>query len=252
MLLDEPRYVEAAVTAAELLVSLHLVDGRLLRVSRDGRAARTPAYWRTTGCVADGLPRAGAGDGRRRPGWSGRVRCSTARIAHFGSDDGGFFDTADDAEALVARPRDPSDNASPSGLLRDGRGAGHLRRADRVGHAPRPAEAALRAVRQLAERAPRFAGWSLAAAEAMVAGPLEIAVVGDDLELAAAARRTTSPGAVVVVNASGVPLMEGRDARRRSERGVRLPRDGLRAAGDDSGPSTREDLVSEHSRGLQT
>ena len=37
-------------------------------------------------------------------------------LRHFRDDaTGGFFDTADDAEALVLRPQDPSDNASPSG-----------------------------------------------------------------------------------------------------------------------------------------
>jgi uncharacterized protein YyaL (SSP411 family) len=129
---------------------------------------------------------------------------------HFGSADGGFHDTADDAEALIARPRDPSDNASPSGhsamcnaLLTYAALTGSGRHRDR-------AEAALRSVRGLAERVPRFAGWSLAAAEAAIAGPLEIAVVGDSPELVAEARRTTSPGAVVVANADGVPLMEGR------------------------------------------
>ena len=35
-LLDEQRYVDAAVDAADLLVRLHLRDGRLLRVSRAG------------------------------------------------------------------------------------------------------------------------------------------------------------------------------------------------------------------------
>ena len=77
------------------------------------------------------------------------------------------------------------------------------------------AEEALATVATLAERAPRFAGWSLAAAEAMLDGPLEVAVVGapgpERDELARLARRT--PGAVVVV-ADGarddIPLLDGR------------------------------------------
>ena len=77
------------------------------------------------------------------------------------------------------------------------------------------AEAALATVSTLAERAPRFAGWSLAAAQTMQDGPLEIAVVGpagpERDALALAARR--HPGAVVVV-ADGprddIPLLSGR------------------------------------------
>jgi uncharacterized protein YyaL (SSP411 family) len=74
----------------------------------------------------------------------------------------------------------------------------------------------------LAERVPRFAGWSLAAAEAALAGPLEVAVVGPQgdagrEELLRVARRTTSPGAVVVAgepdgsgSGAAVPLLAGR------------------------------------------
>ena len=36
-------------------------------------------------------------------------------VQHFADGEGGFFDTADDAPALIQRPRDPSDNAEPSG-----------------------------------------------------------------------------------------------------------------------------------------
>jgi hypothetical protein len=60
----------------------------------------------------------------------------------------------------------------------------------------------------LIERFPRFAGASAAAAEALVAGPLEIAVV-DAPHLAAVARRTPSPGAVVVVGGDS-PLLADR------------------------------------------
>lgn len=137
----------------------------------------------------------------------------------FAAEDGGFHDTAADAESLVARPRDPSDNASPSGqsalvhpLVRYAAltGAGRHREA---------AEAALAHVRPLAERVPRFAGWSLAAAEAVLDGPLEVAVVGDPddpayRELLRTAWTSTRPGLVVVGGpADGtdqVPLLEGR------------------------------------------
>jgi uncharacterized protein YyaL (SSP411 family) len=72
---------------------------------------------------------------------------------------------------------------------------------------------------EIARKAPRFAGWSLAAAEAALSGPVEIAVVGADddpgrAELARVAREASLPGSVVVVAApgvTGIPLLEGRD-----------------------------------------
>jgi uncharacterized protein len=65
------------------------------------------------------------------------------------------------------------------------------------------AEAALRHVRTLAERVPRFAGWSLAAAEAALAGPVEVAVISDPDdaagdELVRTARQSSSPGLVLM------------------------------------------------------
>ena len=226
-LLDEPRYVAAAVETAELLLDVHLHDGRLRRVSRDGVAGRHAGVLEDYACVAHGFLAlvSATGDGR----WLRHAGVLLdAALDRFPAGDGGFHDTAEDAETLVARPRDPSDNASPSGqsaLVHALLGYAALTGSGRHREA---AEGALRTVRALAERVPRFAGWSLAAAEAALAGPLEVAVVGradDPLrdELEAAARRAVSPGAVVVVGppaaaagegpggAAAVPLLEHRD-----------------------------------------
>jgi hypothetical protein len=217
-LLGERRYVDAAIRAARLIVDLHLDGSHLLRVSRDGVAGRHAGVLEDYGCVswAFMVLTSVTGDST----WLDTAgRLLDRALTSFPAGDGGFYDTGEDAETLVARPRDPSDNASPSGhsaLTHALLGYAALTGSGRHREA---AEAALRHVRPLAERVPRFAGWSLAAAEAAVAGPLEVAVVGGagdperDL-LERTARQSGSPGAVVVVGEpdrdSGIPLLAGR------------------------------------------
>jgi uncharacterized protein YyaL (SSP411 family) len=72
-------------------------------------------------------------------------------------------------------------------------------------------------VAPLAASHPRFAGYSSAVAEAVLAGPYEIAIVTDDADdpMVAAAHRHAPPGSVIVVgacDAAGVPLLAGRPA----------------------------------------
>ena len=200
-LLGREDLVDAALRAGTLLAELHLRDdGSLLRVSRDGHAGRHRGVLEDHGCVAHGfLALAGAtGDAR----WLDRARSVLDHaLDRFRADDGGFFDTASDAEALVARPRDPSDGASPSGTSATVHALVAAASMTGEGRYRQAAEEALSTVASLAVQAPRFAGWSLAAAEALAAGPLEVAVVGppgtarDELERTA--RR--APGVTVVV-----------------------------------------------------
>ncbi|NUT91856.1 MAG: thioredoxin domain-containing protein, partial [Saccharothrix sp.] len=112
---DEPRWVEAAVRAASLLLDLHVVDGRLLRTSRVGVAGTAAGVLEDYGCFADGLLALHQATGGQR--WL-TAACSlldTALARFAGPEPGVYYDTADDAEALVQRPSDPSDNASPAG-----------------------------------------------------------------------------------------------------------------------------------------
>jgi uncharacterized protein YyaL (SSP411 family) len=120
-----------------------------------------------------------------------------------------------DGERLVARPRDPGDNASPSGTSAMVHALLSAHALSGEGRWRDVAEEALAGVAVLARRAPRFAGWSLAAAQSLVDAAPEIAVVGpagperDRMERQARAW----PGAVVAVAdgpRAGVPLLDGR------------------------------------------
>ena len=114
MLLAEPRYLDAAQAAALLLVNVHIVDGRLRRTSRDGRVGPAAGVADDYGNLAEGLLI--LHQATADPAWL-RVAGDLldVAVARFSDGDGGFFDTADDAEQLVRRPQDPTDNASPSG-----------------------------------------------------------------------------------------------------------------------------------------
>jgi uncharacterized protein YyaL (SSP411 family) len=182
-------------------------DQRLRRVSRDAVVGAHAGVLEDYADFAEGLLALHqvTGDEGRLDGAKHLLRVV---LEHFGDGAGGFFDTADDAEQLVRRPRDPTDNATPSGVSAAA-GALLTYAALTGSEAHRSAaEAALSTVAPLFPRHARFAGWACAVAEALLAGPAEVAVV-ERPDLLAVARRTTAPGAVVV--GSG-PLVQGRPA----------------------------------------
>ncbi|HET6817622.1 MAG TPA: thioredoxin domain-containing protein, partial [Mycobacteriales bacterium] len=209
VLFDREDLVAAATRCAQLLVDVHLVDGRLRRVSREGKVGAPVGVLEDYGDVAEGLLVLHQVTGDARWLDTASVLLDAAR-KHFADGRGGFFDTADDAERLVRRPQDPTDNATPSGLAAVAGALVTYAALTSDVDARDAAERALGNVAPLVVRFPRYAGWAAAAAEALAAGPLEVAVV-ESPELARLARLTTSPGAVVVTGGSS-PLLDDRPA----------------------------------------
>jgi len=217
-LLAEPAWVSAAERCADLLRDVHWTGERLLRTSRDGKPGSNAGVLEDYADVAEGLLAlfSVTGDPCRLGGAESLL---DVVLEHFADGRGGFHDTADDAEALVRRPQDPTDNATPSGASA---AAGALLTYAAYTGSARHREAALASLRMVVPimgRYARFAGWAAAVGEAALAGPVEVAVVGrtgDPMTeaLVAVARRAPSPGAVVAVGAPdagrGVPLLEGR------------------------------------------
>jgi len=215
VLLEDPAYLDAAQRCAQFLLDCHLVDGRLRRASRQGVVGSAMGVADDYGNLAEGLLALHQASGD--PGWlkAAGDLLDTA-LAHFADGSGGFFDTADDAEQLFTRPRSTADGAEPSG---NASVAGALLTYSALTGSPRhraAADAAVAAAASLAIRDPRFAGWTLAVAEAIAAGPLQVAVAGDGpraRELFRLAVGSPSPGLVTAhgpPDMPGVPLLAGR------------------------------------------
>ena len=216
--LGEPPFIEMATEAADFLLrELRTPDGRLLRSWKDGRAQHA-AVLEDHAHLADGLLALYEATFEERFFVAARELADLV-LAHFRAEDGGFCDTADDAETLVARPRSLQDNALPSGgamatlvLLRLAAltGEGRYRSA---------AEAALAPMAAIASEHPTgFAQWLLAFQ--LAGAPIdEVAIVGD-LDAADTARcwpwsaAAYRPGLVLAAaadpEAQPCPLLHGR------------------------------------------
>ena len=233
MLLDEPDFTAAAVDAAAAAGRrAHWPDGFCSGRRATAWRRRNAGVLEDHGAVAEAFLAVLGVTGDAV--WLDRARrCSTGCVDHFADPAGGFFDTADDAEALVVRPKDASDNAYPSGT-----------------------SAAVHAL--LAFAAITGEHRYRAAAESGIASAASIATAGAAVRRLDARRgrgrpRRTArdrgrrvgagrawrsctaprcgsrrPGAVVDRRRAGlaIPLFEQRDLRRRPARRLRLP--GLR------------------------
>nr|WP_202498069.1 thioredoxin domain-containing protein [Streptomyces sp. SID5469] len=216
---DRPDLVEAAIGAADLLVRLHLDEhARLARTSKDGRAGAHAGVLEDYGDVAEGFLALASVTGEGV--WLEFAGFLLDHVlAQFTDpESGALYDTAADAEKLIRRPQDPTDNATPSGW--SAAAGALLSYAAHTGAEPHrtAAERALGVVKALGPRAPRFVGWGLAVAEALLDGPREVSVVGpaDDPATGTLHRTAllgTAPGAVVAVGTPGsdeFPLLADR------------------------------------------
>lgn len=196
-------WVEAAEECARMVLSTHLLDGRLRRASLGGVVGEPAGILEDYGALATGLLTLYQVTGAVE--WlDAATELLDVAVAHFADPDqpGSWFDTADDAETLVTRPRDPLDGATPSGASSVTEALMTAAALTDVEHSSRFAAAAADSLARAAvvlQRAPRSAGHWLAVAEAWVRGPIQIAVSEEaPSELSRQARHLAPGGSVVV------------------------------------------------------
>src|SRR5258708_27457403 len=112
--LDRQQYLPAARRNADLLLDRLVVDGRVLRTYREGRA-HLNGYLEDYACLAHGLLQLYQADHDGR-WYEAATRIGEGMLERFRDPTGGIlYSTTDDHEQLLFRPKDFDDNAVPAG-----------------------------------------------------------------------------------------------------------------------------------------
>ena len=213
-MLEQPRFLDAARDAADFVLrDLRDGDGRLLRTYKDGQA-KLNAYLEDHAFLLDALLT--LYQATFEPRWFTEARAlADTMIERFADDErGGFFETSDDHEQLVARRKDLEDHPIPSG--NSAAALGLLRLAALTGEYAYEERAAgvLALLHPIAAKHPHAFSNLLLAADFHLAPVREVALAGDDTARAGARGPRPSYGPHLVLaggEPDGVPLLEGRE-----------------------------------------
>ena len=231
---DRADYLKTAIAnAGFLLNSMRTPNGRLYRSWRRTKTSEVGGTWEVSGqarlnayledyaSVAEGLLALYETTFDARYFAAARELTDDV-IGHFSDPQGGFFDTSDDHETLVTRPKDIQDNATPSGNAMAATALLKLAALTSDSRYSDIAESMLRSVQPILGQYPTgFAQW-LCALSFALGQPKEIALVGDPagadtralLEVVFGAYR---PFKVVALKRPGadspVPLLAGREMK---------------------------------------
>ncbi len=214
--LNRADYTVAATRNAEFLWrEMRNAEGRLYHSWRRGQA-RLNAYLEDYTGVVEGLLALYETTFEER--WfTAAQELTETMIARFADPQGGFFDTSDDHESLVVRPKSVQDNATPSGNALAATVLLKLVALTGEGRYAEMAEKMIQSVQPILSRYPTgFAQWLVALAFAL-SKPKEIAIIGepgqgDVNEMLAVVRGAYRPFQVTAVGGkdSIVPLLAGR------------------------------------------
>ena len=175
--LDRKDYLNAAIRNTRFLLDNLYVTDRLLRSWRDGHAKHNAYLEDYAGLV---LALLALYQSDPNPEWySMALLLGDQMVAHFSDPDGGFFDTRDDHEPLLVRPRDIQDNATPSGNALAAMALLQLAAYGDRGAWRTVADDMLASIQNALLRYPTaFAQW-LSAADFAIGPTREVAVIGD-------------------------------------------------------------------------
>lgn len=210
--LQNADYLNAAQELANFLITELKTEGGWRRTWRQGRA-RHNATLRDLAATGLGLLLLYETDFNSR--WFQEAKSISAEIlAHYRDSEGGFFDTRNDQDGLIARPKSIQDTPIPSGnslavhlLLRMYSFTGEDQFAD-------PAEQAVRGVQATASRNPAaFAGW-LSALDYALGPRLQLALLGDpnDVQFKQFTEYLDARFLPLLIRAGGDPGAEGNPA----------------------------------------
>jgi hypothetical protein len=175
---DRSSYRAEAVRHGEFLFRELVRDGRVLRSYKDG-VARIAGYledYAALGLAALALYELTFDDA-----WLARARTlADASVEWFWDDDAGaFFDVPRDHETLVTRPRDATDNATPSGTSLAAELLARLADLLQDESMRRRASYVLETIAEPMARHPAAFGHALGVVDLLVRGAVELAIVGD-------------------------------------------------------------------------
>jgi hypothetical protein len=210
--LDDNGYLEAAGETARFVLEEMVVEGVLRRSWRDDLVGSVPGFLEDHAAMAQGLFALYAATGENR-WYRAAEQLVTAIVERFTDPEGGFFDTPNDGEDLIKRPKSQTDNPAPSGnglaaeallTLSSYTGDEEMRRL---------ATTTLQAAGLLMERYPSMVGHHLAVLHSHLTGR-QLAVVGPDWpRLARVHWDRFRPNVVLAPSPTGeepIPLFEGR------------------------------------------
>ncbi len=178
--LDRADYLQVATRNAEFLLRELRREGRVLRTYKDGRG-RLNGYLEDYAFLAGGLLALYEASFETRWFVEGRRLMDEAITLFADQQNGGFFDTGSDHEALVSRPKDIMDNATPAGnsvaaevLLRLAAFTGEEKYQQRAGDY-------LRSLADIMVQHPQAFGHALGALDFTISQAKEIAIIGEVL-----------------------------------------------------------------------
>jgi hypothetical protein len=175
--LNRKDYLDAAIRNAHFLIDNLYHHDRLLRSWREGQAKHN-AYLEDYAGLIHALLTLYQSD--PNPAWyATALKLGDEMVAHFADPQGGFFDTRDDHETLLIRPKDMQDNATPSGNALSATALLELAAYGNRNDWRSVAEDMLGSIQNAILRYPTAFGQWLCAADFAV-GPIhEVAIIGD-------------------------------------------------------------------------